>query len=110
LLALARQHRIEIHGRPIAPGLGAAIYAAGVFLTAEWYATDAPRLAGYASRYQVLVVMANQAASVGAYTSVGKSAVWAPDGALLAQAEGTENALVIATHRDALWRGEVVRI
>jgi predicted amidohydrolase len=89
---------------------GADIYAAGVFLNAEWYATDAPRLAGYAARFRMLTVMANQAASVGTYTSVGRSAVWAPGGALLAQAEGTENALVIATEDDAMWRGEVVEI
>ncbi len=68
--------------------LGADVYAAGVFLNAEWYATDAPRLAGYAVRHRMLVVMANHAASVGTYTSVGKSALWAADGALLAQAEG----------------------
>jgi predicted amidohydrolase len=89
---------------------GANIYAAGVFLTAEWYATDAPRLAGYAIPYRMLILMANHAASVGTYTSVGKSAVWAPDGSLLAQAEGMENALVIATNNDAEWHGEVIRI
>jgi predicted amidohydrolase len=90
--------------------LGADVYAAGVFLNAEWYATDAPRLAGYAARYRMLTVMANHAASVGAYTSVGRSAVWAPGGALLAQAEGAENALLIATRTNAAWRGEVIRI
>lgn len=89
---------------------GANIYAAGVFLTAEWYATDAPRLAGYAARYRMLTVMANHAASVGTYTSVGQSAVWAPDGTLLAQAQGVENSLVIATIDNAKWSGEVVRI
>jgi predicted amidohydrolase len=90
--------------------LGADIYAAGVFLNAEWYATDMPRLAGYAARHRMLTVMANHAASVGTYTSVGKSAAWAPDGSLLAQAEGTENALVIATCNAGVWRSEVIRI
>jgi predicted amidohydrolase len=89
---------------------GANIYAAGVFLTAEWYATDAPRLAGYAVAYRMLILMANHAASVGAYTSVGKSAVWAPDGALLVQAEGAENALAIATSNNGEWHGEIIRI
>jgi predicted amidohydrolase len=89
--------------------LGATIYTAGVFLNAEWYATDVPRLASYAARYRMLTVMANHAASVGTYTSVGKSAVWAPDGALLAQAEGTESTLVLATSNKAAWRGEVIR-
>jgi len=90
--------------------LGANIYAAGVFLSAEWYATDAPRLAGYAARYRMLTVMANHAASVGTYTSVGKSAVWAPGGALLAQAEGVESVLLIATNNYTAWRGDVIGI
>jgi predicted amidohydrolase len=89
---------------------GASVYAAGVFLNAEWYATDVPRLAGYAARHRMLTLMANHAASVGTYTSVGKSAVWAPDGALLAHAEGVESCLVIATRGGAAWRAEVVRI
>lgn len=87
--------------------LGATVYAAGVFLNAEWYATDAPRLAGYAPRHQLLVVMANHAASVGSYASVGRSAVWAPDGKLLAQSQGVEDALVVATRGPASWRAEL---
>jgi predicted amidohydrolase len=89
---------------------GATIYAAGVFLTAEWYATDAPRLAAYASRHQMLVLMANHADSAGPHKSVGKSAIWSPDGTLLAQADGVENALVIATNVRGTWRGEVVSL
>jgi predicted amidohydrolase len=88
----------------------ATVYAAGMFLNAEWYATDVPRLAVYASRFRMLVVMANHAASLGTYVSVGKSAVWAPGGALLAEAAGTESALVIATRGREGWCGEVVRV
>lgn len=90
--------------------LGANIYAAGVFLTAEWYETDAPRLADYAVRYRMLTVMANHAASVGTYVSVGKSAVWTPDGALLVQADDAESALLIARSDNGGWRGEVIGI
>jgi len=90
--------------------LGADIYAAGVMLNAEWYATDAAKLAEYSAKLPMLVVMANQAASVGTYASVGKSAVWAPGGDLLAQAEGTEDALLIAACEGEAWLGEVVRI
>jgi predicted amidohydrolase len=90
--------------------LGADVYVAGVFLNAEWYATDMPRLAAYAERHRLLTLMANHANSVGTYTSVGKSAVWAPGGALLAQAAGTENALVIATSRDGTWSAQSIRI
>ncbi len=87
---------------------GSTVYAAGVFLNAEWYATDAPRLASYAARHRMLVVMANHAASRGTYISVGRSAVWAPDGDLLAQAGGAERCLVIATGGSEAWQGEVV--
>ena len=90
--------------------LGADIYASGVFLNAQWYATDVPRLARYARDYQTLTLMANHAASMGTHASVGRSAVWAPGGKLLAQAAGNEDALVIATAGDTQWRGEVVRI
>lgn len=88
---------------------GCTVYAAGVFLNAEWYGSDAPRLADYAYRFRMLTVMANHGASVGSYVSVGKSAVWAPGGALLAQANGTENCFVIATRNRDGWYAEVIR-
>ena len=87
---------------------GADVYAAGVFLNHEWYQTDAPRPADYAARHGLLTLMANHAASIGTHTSVGKSALWSPGGELLAQAEGTETALLIATADGGAWRGEVV--
>jgi predicted amidohydrolase len=90
--------------------LGANIYAAGVFLNAEWYATDEPRLAGYAERHRMLTLMANHADSVGTYISVGKSAVWAPRGVLLVQAKRVESALLVATNKNAAWRGDLIEI
>lgn len=89
---------------------GCTIYAAGMFLNTEWYATDAPRLAPYAARLRMLVVMANHAQSVGTYSSVGKSAVWLPDGTLLAQAEGAESSLVCAARSEGAWAGQVLKI
>jgi predicted amidohydrolase len=97
------------HPQAYADG-GCTVYAAGVFLNAEWYATDSPRLAAYASRFRMLVVMANHAASVGTFVSVGKSAVWAPDGTVLAEVAGTESSLVIATRAREVWCGDVVRV
>lgn len=87
---------------------GAGIYAAGVFLNAEWYAADARRLADYAARFGLLVVMANHAASVGTLTSVGRSAAWAPGGSLLAHAKGVESALLTARSSAGTWRGDVI--
>lgn len=89
---------------------GADVYAAGVFLNAEWYATDAPRLARYAAQFNLLTLMANHAASTGTLSSVGRSAIWAPGGDLLAQAAGTETCLVIAKCDQAEWHGEIFDI
>jgi len=108
-LAICADAAQPSHPRGYAGG-GATVYAAGVFLNAEWHATDAPRLAGYASRFGMLVVMANHAASVGTYVSVGRSAVWAPDGTLLAEAASTDSSLVTATRTPEGWCGDVVRI
>jgi predicted amidohydrolase len=91
-------------------GLGARIYAAGVFLTEEWYLTDAPRLQKFAADFGMLTVMANQAASIGTHRSVGRSAVWNPSGSLLAQAEGAEEALVVATEVDGVWNARTLGI
>lgn len=89
---------------------GASMYAAGVFLTAEWYQTDVPRLAAYAERYGMLTVMANHAASIGSHVSVGRSAIWTPEGELLIQAVGTEDALLIASNTNGRWRGDVIAL
>jgi predicted amidohydrolase len=83
------------------------VYAASVFLNEDWYASDSPRFPRYAAEHRMLVVMASHGASSGTLTSVGKSAVWSPDGTLLAQADGTEEALVVATLTDSGWVGEV---
>lgn len=86
---------------------GSQIYAASVFLTSEWYETDCPRLAAYSSRFEMLVLMANHAKTIGTYSSVGKSAAWAPDGRLLAQALGTEECLVIAARHGTQWSAAI---
>ena len=62
----------------------------------------------YGARFWMLTLMANHADSVGTYVSVGKST--APGGVLLAQANGVEHALVIATSTNSEWRGDVVGI
>lgn len=89
---------------------GASIYAASVFLNAQWYASDSPRFPKYASEFSMLVLMANHGSSNGSLESVGNSAVWEPDGSLLAEVAGTQSALVIASRRGDDWVGEVVRL
>jgi predicted amidohydrolase len=88
--------------------LGATIYAAGVCFTEEWYREDAPRFPRYAAEFGLLAVMANQGTSNGSYASVGRSAIWAPGGKLLAQAPGVEDALVTATFTAGSWHGRTV--
>jgi predicted amidohydrolase len=90
--------------------LGADTYAAGVFLTEEWYETDASRFRTYAADFGMLTLMANHGASSGTYTSVGKSAAWAPGGDLLVQATGVDSVLVTATLGTSGWQGEIVKI
>lgn len=89
---------------------GASVYAASVFFNAQWYVADSPRYAAYAANLGMLVLMANHAASAGSLVSVGNSAVWAPDGSLLACAAGTQAALVMATRTGESWAGEVLRL
>lgn len=89
---------------------GSQVYAAGVFLNSEWYETDCPRLAAYSSRFQMLVMMANHAKSVGTYSSVGRSAAWAPDGRLLVHAHGTEECLVIAVRQGTDWTAAIEQL
>jgi len=81
-----------------------------VFLTREWYVDDAPRLQKYATKFGMLAVMANQGASTGTYESAGKSAIWAPGGHLLVQADGVERALLTATLAKSGWQGNLVRM
>ena len=50
-------------------------------------------------------MMANHADSVGTYASVGRSAAWDPDGALLAEADGTEHLQTVAVIRAAILTG-----
>lgn len=86
---------------------GADVYAAGVFLNQEWHATDMPRLRSYAVRHRLLVLMANHGASVGTYTSVGGSAAWDPEGRVVAEVKGQEDALVIVWRDNQRWWGRI---
>lgn len=89
---------------------GAHAYAAGVMLTREWYDTDARRLHDHARDFRLLTLMANHGASTGTHLSVGRSAIWAPGGALLALAEGVESCLLLAGRGERGWEGRVVAL
>jgi len=87
---------------------GAQVYASSVFLNAEWYESDVPRLADYARRFSMLTVMANHGGSTGSHKSVVRSAIWKPDGSMLVQANTTENALLIACSVAGVWTGKII--
>ncbi|MGB3125835.1 MAG: carbon-nitrogen hydrolase family protein [Pseudomonas sp.] len=86
---------------------GATAYAAGVLISESGYATDSALLQGYAAEYGLLVLMANHGGPSGGWACAGRSAVWAPDGRLLAAAPGVGDALVIARRESGQWAGHV---
>jgi predicted amidohydrolase len=88
---------------------GASLYVAGVLISNGGYAADAALLRGYAEQHRMAVLMANHAAPSGGYAVAGKSAFWAPGGALLAQAPGPGDYLVIAEENEG-WHGRTVPV
>jgi predicted amidohydrolase len=74
---------------------GATIYAASCFITPGGYATDAGLLAGYAREHRMAVLMANYGAPSGGWLAAGRSAIWSPDGALLAAGPEAGEAVVV---------------
>ncbi|MHA4869099.1 carbon-nitrogen hydrolase family protein [Duganella sp. PWIR1] len=88
---------------------GASLYIAGVLISAGGYDNDSNLLRGYAEQHNMGVLMANHAAPSGGYATAGKSAFWAPGGALLAQAPGPGDYLVIAEDSDG-WKGHVMPV
>jgi predicted amidohydrolase len=89
-----------------AAATGASLYLAGVLVSEAGYATDSSQLAHNARQFNLGVLMANHGGPSGGYVSAGKSAFWAPGGALVVAAPGTGNGLVIATRHADQWHGE----
>ncbi len=106
-LAICADTNHPIHAREAAEQ-GASIYAAGVLLNERAYAPDTTLLQTYASEHAMLVVIANYSKPTGGWTPAGKSAVWNEQGQQIAQADGTEAALVLATKHAEGWRGRVI--
>ncbi len=75
---------------------GATAYAAGALISESGYAPDTAWLRQYAVEHRMLVLMANYGATTGGWVSAGRSAVWLPDGSLLAAAPPAGEAVVIA--------------
>jgi predicted amidohydrolase len=89
---------------------GATVYAAGVLITDGGYVPDTALLQGYARQHAMTVLMANHGGATGGWESAGRSAIWGPDGSLIAAAPGVGEQLVIARRRDNGWAGQVVSL
>ncbi len=87
--------------------MGAAVYCAGVLISAEGYKADTEKLEHYARKFGLLVAMANHNRPTGIWSPTGKSAIWGPSG-IIAAADRTQNALVVAAHSSAGWNGTVL--
>ncbi len=89
---------------------GANIYAAGVLITREGFASDAALLQGYAKEHQMAVAMANYCQPTGGWIPSGKSALWDERGQLIVMADETTRCLVVAEKNDAGWGGSIVEV
>ncbi|WP_293267329.1 carbon-nitrogen hydrolase family protein [Neptunomonas sp.] len=89
--------------------LGASVYIAGVLITEGGYDSDTAVMNNYASKYNMLVAMANHNQPTGDWAPIGKSAIWTNAG-LLASATETQNALVVAEKLDNGWAGQVFEL
>jgi len=88
---------------------GASLYLAGVLISKGGYAADAAKLQSYATDFGMGVMIANHGAPSGGYDAAGHSAFWSPGGALLIQADGPGNQLVLARN-SGQWRGSVISV
>jgi predicted amidohydrolase len=89
---------------------GASLYLAGALVSEAGYDIDAGKLASYAARFSVGVLLSNHGGPSGQYLSAGKSAFWAPGGRLVVRSAGNGSCLVVADRRTGVWTGEVVEI
>ena len=89
---------------------GADLYAAGVLITENGYATDTELLQGYAVTHSMMVLMANHGGATGGWESAGRSAIWAPDGSLIVAAPGSGNLMTVAHREAGVWRGHIVDV
>ncbi|SDE46395.1 carbon-nitrogen hydrolase family protein [Paraburkholderia lycopersici] len=89
---------------------GARVYAASALITDNGYQNDTGLLAGYATKHNMAVLMANHGGITGGWEPAGRSAIWAEGGELVVAAPGPGDMLVTATKGANGWTGTVVAI
>ena len=86
--------------------LGAEVYMAGVLLRAQAYKTETDALKETARDRNLVIGIANHNRQTGGWIPCGRSAFWERD-KLLAEADQTQDALVIAEKTEQGWVGSV---
>lgn len=120
-----RHHHIEIHSTKIVNAIcadtnhlehvkycteiNASIYIAGVLISESGYVDDVAALQSYAKNFNLLVAIANHNKPSGGWKPIGRSAMWSSSG-LLAQANETQDALLVAERKDNQWTAQVYEI
>jgi predicted amidohydrolase len=90
---------------------GAARSASGALISEQGYGPESAQLQGYARHHAMAVLLANHGGPSGGYISAGRSACWAPGGALVAAAPGAGDCLVLAQRdSEGAWSGRVVPV
>lgn len=82
---------------------GADLYLAGVFWTPGGYDVDAAMIESYARTHRMGCLVANHGGPSGGFPAGGRSAFWAPGGALVGTAPDQGSALLLAEERDGAW-------
>ena len=88
----------------------ANLYLAGVFFDPEAYPDSTHRLAGYAAKHAMTVVMANAGGPATGFAAAGGSAVWSDSGALVARLVGIGAGLVVARRSAGGWSGQALTL
>jgi len=88
---------------------GAEVYIAGVVISESGYDADASVLQRYSQELDILVAIANHNRPTGGWQCAGRSAIWV-GGRLLASANETDHALVIAEKEKNNWLGQVINL
>lgn len=108
VIALACEHRMTlVVGAPVRLGTRLHIGAFVIYPNGEvdLYTT---RLRSYAVQHRMTVVLSNFGGPTGGLPSAGGSAIWSPQGDLLAQLPRDGAGIAVATEKDIGWRGAAV--
>lgn len=94
-----------------AANAGAALYASGALISENGYGPESAQLQGYARDHAMAVLLANHGGPSGGYVSAGRSAFWAPGGALVVAAPGPGDYLVLAQRdSEGAWSGRLAPV